>query len=120
MKGVLIVGHGSRRKETEHILESVVDMTRQELPEIIIEIAYMEFSNQGIPDGLDALARQGVAEIAVVPYFLYDGIHIKEDIPHALEEYRAAHPSISITMGNPLGSDKRLAAILADRIRECL
>jgi len=120
MKGVLIVGHGSRRIETERILESVVEMTRKELPETIMEIAYMEFGKQNIPAGLDVLAGQGAVEIAVVPYFLFDGIHIKEDIPEALEEYQATHPNIKISMGSPLGADKRLAAILADRIRECL
>jgi sirohydrochlorin ferrochelatase len=120
MKGVLIVGHGSRRKETELILESVVLTARKKLPEIPVEIAYMEFGEQSIPVGLDKLVNLGAGEIAVVPYFLYDGIHIREDIPEALEEYKAVHPHLKITMGKPLGEDERLAAILADRILECL
>jgi len=120
MKGVLIVGHGSRRKETEQILESVVAAARKKLPEVLTEIAYMEFSEQSIPVGLDKLIIRGVDEIAVVPYFLFDGVHIKEDIPEALEEYKTMHPGLKITMGKPLGEDKRLAEILVDRIMECL
>jgi len=120
MKGVLIVGHGSRRKETEQILESVVKTARQKLPETPVEIAYMEFSGQTIHAGLDALIGQGALEIAAVPYFLFDGVHIQKDIPEALEEYRVKNPTIKITMGKPLGADERLAAILTDRIRECL
>ena len=120
MKGVLIVGHGSRRKETEQILESVVEMARTKLQEIPTEIAYMELSERNIPTGLDALIAQGVDDIAVVPYFLFDGVHIKEDIPQAIEEYKSAHPNIKFNMGSPLGADQRLAAILADRVSECL
>ena len=120
MKGVLIVGHGSRRKETEDTLESVVEMARKKLPKTTIEIAYMEFSLSTIQAGLDTLVTAGVDEIAVVPYFLFDGIHIREDIPKALEEYRTSHPGIKLRMGNPLGVDDRLAAILADRIRTTL
>jgi len=120
MKGVLIVGHGSRRKETGQILESVVEMARKKLREIPTEIAYMEFSERSIPAGLDALIAQGVNDIAVVPYFLFDGVHIKEDIPQMIEEYRSAHPGIKFKMGKPLGADQRIAAILADRISECL
>jgi sirohydrochlorin ferrochelatase len=120
MKGVLIVGHGSRRKETELILESVVEMARKGLPEMPVEIAFMELSESSIPVGLDALAAQGANEIAVVPYFLYDGVHIREDIPEALEEYMTVHPKIKITMGKPLGEDERLGAILADRIQGAL
>ena len=120
MKGVLIVGHGSRRKETELILESVVEMARKKLPEIPVETAYMEFSDSRIPTGLDALAARGADEIAVVPYFLFDGVHIREDIPKALEEYSSAHPETKIIMGQPLGEDGRLAEILADRIKGAL
>jgi len=120
MKGVLIVGHGSRRKETEQTLEKVVEMAKLKLPETPMEIAYMEFSKQDIPAGLNALVWQGADEIAVVPYFLFDGMHIQKDIPEALAEYGVAHPKIKISMGSSLGADERLAAILADRIMECL
>jgi len=120
MKGVLIVGHGSRRKETAQILESVVEMARKKLQETPTEIAYMEFSERDIPVGLDALIAQGVDDIAVVPYFLFDGVHIREDIPQMIEEYKSAHPTIKFKMGNPLGADQRLAAVLVDRISECL
>jgi len=120
MKGILIVGHGSRRKETEQILESVVETARKSLQEIPTEIAYMEFSERNITASLDALIAQGVDDIAVVPYFLFDGVHIKEDIPQAIEEYKSAHPKIKFKMGSPLGADRRLAAILVDRVSECL
>ena len=120
MKGVLIVGHGSRRKETERILESVVAMARPKLPKMLVKIAYMEFSERDIPAALDELVKGGASEIAVVPYFLFDGVHIQKDIPEMLEEYRAVYPSIKITMGSPLGVDERLAAILAERVLECL
>ena len=120
MKGVLIVGHGSRRKETERILESVVEMAGKKLREIPAEIAYMEFSERNITAGLDALIAQGVDDIVVVPYFLFDGVHIREDIPQMIEEYKSGHPNIKFKMGNPLSADRRLAAILADRVSECL
>ena len=119
MKGVLVVGHGSRRKETELVLQSVVNMAQDELlAEMPIEIAYMEFGERNIPAGLDVLVAGGVDEIAVVPYFLFDGVHIREDIPAALEQYKSANPNIKLTMGSPLGEDPRLAAILVDRIME--
>jgi len=92
----------------------------KELRETPAEIAYMEFSERSIPAGLDALIAQGVDDIAVVPYFLFDGVHIREDIPRMIEEYKSAHPKITFKMGNPLGADRRLAAILTDRISECL
>ncbi|MFQ9617091.1 MAG: sirohydrochlorin chelatase, partial [Clostridium butyricum] len=56
----------------------------------------------------------------VVPYFLFSGVHIREDIPKEIEEYIADKPGIKISMGNTLGEDPRLADVLADRIKEVL
>jgi sirohydrochlorin ferrochelatase len=120
MTGVLVVGHGSRQRDTEQTLEAVVEMTRAMLPGILIEIAYMEIGEKTIPAGLAALVAKDVDEIVVAPYFLFEGIHIRQDIPRILAEYRQAHPNIKMTMAGLFGADVRLAAILADRVKECL
>lgn len=120
MKGVLVLAHGSRRKETEQTLETVVQGARELLPGTKVRIAYMEFSERTIAAGLQALVEEGATEIAAVPYFLFEGVHIHEDIPQELTAFSAQHPGITVTLGKTLGADPRLSAILADRVRECL
>jgi len=118
MKGVLIIAHGSRAKETEAALEAVLSMVKADLPDLIIECAFMEFSERTIEKGVSTLADKGVSEIKVVPYFLFKGVHMKEDIPEGIAECAAGFPHIKITMGEHLGVDKRLADILVDRIKD--
>jgi len=77
----------------------------------------MEFSDRTVEKGISTLSAKGVTEIKVVPYFLFTGIHIKEDIPNMVAECAVNFPSVKITMGKPLGGDERLADILVDRIR---
>ena len=116
MKGVLIIAHGSRATETEAVLESIVSMVKIKLADIIIDYAFMEFSDRTIEKGVSALVAGGVSEIIIIPYFLFTGIHIKEDIPNMVAECAMSFPGIKITMGEPLGVDERLADILVDRI----
>jgi len=120
MKGVLIVGHGSRRIETEETLKSVMNMAQIKIPDIPMKIAFMEFGQPDIPTGLDALIDIGADEIAVVPYFLFDGMHIREDIPQIIDDYKSSHSNIQITLGKPLGADRRIADVLAERISGAL
>ena len=120
MKGVLVIAHGSRAKETEATLETVLSMVKAKLsdqPETVIECAFMGHSDRTIEKGISALSAKGVTEIKIVPYFLFTGIHIKEDIPDMVAECIADFPGVNITMGEPLGGDERLADILVDRIR---
>ena len=118
MKGILVIAHGSRAKETESTLETVLSMVKAKLPGTILACAFMEFSDRTVEKGVAALAAQGVTEIHIVPYFLFMGIHMQEDIPHLVAACASSFPGVEITMGEPLGADVRLADIVADRIKE--
>ena len=115
MNGVLILAHGSRAKQTEQTFEAVVEMAKNKV-DVPVEIAYMEFSEKNIESGFNALLAQGINHIKVVPYFLFSGMHIKQDIPEEIAAFLEKHPNIHIEMGETLGADPRLADILADRI----
>lgn len=120
MKGILILAHGSREKSTEDTLWKIVKMLKNEMNDYMIETAFLQFSESNLHTGLDKLKAHGVNDIKVVPYFLFDGVHIREDIPKEINEYLAKNKGIEITVGKTLGSDIRLAQILADRVRETL
>lgn len=117
-RGVLILAHGSRRKSTERTLDAIAGMVKERLGDVTLETAYMEFGERNIESGLNSLVTAGASDIAVVPYFLFDGVHIHEDIPQELDKFREKNPQVKITMGRTLGADERLAEILADRVRE--
>ena len=116
MKGVLVIAHGSRATETEAVLDAIVNMVKEKMPETIIEGAFMGMSERTVEKGVAALAAQNITEIKIVPYFLFMGIHLKEDIPNMISELVADNPDIIITMTEPLGADPRLAEIVMDRI----
>lgn len=118
MNGVLILAHGSRVKSTKDTINAVVDMVRTKMDDMPIEIAYMEFCEENIEHGIKTLSDKGVDHIKVVPYFLFEGIHIREDIPNEIDEILKSYPGITVEMGNTLGVDERLADILVDRIAQ--
>ena len=118
MKGVLVIAHGSRATESEAALDSVVAIVKERLPDVPIECSFMGYSDRTVEKGIRALVDKNVTEIRVVPYFLFMGIHMKEDIPEMIAELTKDYPNISISMGQPLGLDTRLAEIVLDRIKE--
>lgn len=118
MKGFLLAAHGSRATSTERTLEVLAERVRALTGEDRIEIGFMEFSSRTIPGGLDALRARGCTDITVIPYFLFDGIHIREDIPFLLEAYRNQWPDLRIDMGRTIGTDDRMAQLLAEQVTE--
>lgn len=117
MKGILILAHGSRVAATKETINGVIKMVREKITDMPIEIAYMEFCEENIEHGIKTLVDKGVTEIKAVPYFLFEGIHIREDIPNELSEILTKYPGVTLEMGKTLGVDERLADILVDRIK---
>lgn len=118
MNGILIIAHGSRANETKITLDRIVNMVRKKIPKVLIGVGYMEFSDPSIAKGLTQLVEQGVTAIKVVPYFLFEGVHIKDDIPLEIAKFTENRPGVSVTIGSTLGADERLADILVDRIMQ--
>lgn len=114
-KALIIISHGSRSKDAVSAFNQIVDMVRAKGGFDQVVGASMEHSEPAIPDAIEMVARAGVKEIIFAPYFLYEGIHIKEDIPHMLNEIAPGYPGITFKMARPIGVEPVLADILMDR-----
>ena len=120
MTGILLLAHGSREGDTEKTMRQITEYVKAELKDVLIEEAYLQFRDSNLEKGLESLIARGADDIKVIPYFLFEGVHIKEDIPAEIKEFLAAHPSVKITMGKTLGADKRLADIVVDRVNQII
>ena len=118
MKGILILGHGSKATETEKTLEKIVEMVREANPGKIIEHAFLQLSEKTLEKGLGSLLEKGVDDIKVIPYFLFAGLHIQEDIPAEIEKFLEGKGDIKVEMADTLGADPRLAVIVSERIAQ--
>lgn len=117
-KGLIVIGHGSRSRDAVEAFFQVVDLVRKRSDFQSVEGAFMELSKPSIPEVVAGVAQSGVTEIVFVPYFLYEGIHIKEDIPQMIREIAANYPGVSFKLARPIGVEPVLADILLDRAAE--
>lgn len=120
MTGILLLAHGSREGDTEQTMRQITEYVKIALQNDMVEEAYLQFREKNLEQGLLSLIGRGADAIKIIPYFLFEGVHIKEDIPAELREFGSRYPNISITMGKTLGADKRLAEIVIDRVKELI
>ncbi len=117
-RAVLLVDHGSRRKEANEQLLALAERVRERLPGRHVETAHLEVLEPTIGQGIDACAAAGAEEVVVHPFFLSPGRHTQEDIPQRVEEAAARHPSLRVRMGPPLGLHDSLVDAVLSRIQE--
>ncbi len=116
MKGIIVVGHGSRSEEAKELFLKIVDSLRVKLEDSNVEGCFMEISKPYIPAKIDEMYKNGVRDFIILPYFLVPGIHIKEDIPEILEEAKDKYGDITVKVAEPIGYHDKLIEILKERL----
>jgi sirohydrochlorin cobaltochelatase len=117
-KAVLIVSHGSRSQDAVDQFGQVVSMVQQNGHFPIVKGAHMELAQPDIPTVIKDLVDAGNTEIVVVPYFLFNGNHIKNDIPEILNGLKLLYPDVAFKFGDPIGFEPLMADILLKRAVE--
>ena len=114
MPSLLIIAHGSRRAASNDEVRALADAVRVQPGQSYehVETAFLELAEPSIPDGLATLAAKGASEIVAFPYFLAAGTHVAQDIPDAIAEFSAAHPTVTVRLTPHLGASAVLPAAI--------
>ncbi|CCJ33935.1 MULTISPECIES: sirohydrochlorin chelatase [Caloramator] len=114
MEAILLISHGSRSQDAYKTFLKVSDEF-QNFMNIKVFPAFMEFNEPNIKKAIDEIYKQGIKRIIAIPYFLYTGIHIKEDIPNLLKEVANKYKDLTIEFTSPIEYHPFILEILKER-----
>lgn len=120
MEATIILAHGSVRKQTTEVMDKLLEqlISRNEHSGMKLSVAYLQLAEPDLSSEVKRLYAEGVREIALVPMFIFDGVHVTQDIPNECLSLETELPGLSLKLGRHIGADPLLAQILSDRILE--
>jgi len=118
VKALLVIAHGSPRKEANEDVRSVAETIRSRGVFPIVEIGYLDCNEPDIPSAIERCIELGAEQINAVPYLLHSGKHFVRDLPEALEQAAQRHPGVTILMGDYIGRRPEMLDVIRDRIAE--
>lgn len=118
-EAVVLLGHGSRAPGASEAMEDVARQLRERRAERI-EVAHMELCEPSLETVVRRLHVDGIRRIAIVPYFLHHGVHLREDIPGILDGIRDGLPGMEIALGPSLGSDRAIVDLVERRLEQAI
>jgi sirohydrochlorin ferrochelatase len=118
--GLIVVDHGSRRHESNVMLERMAEMIAESVEYPIVEAAHMELAEPSIRTAFDRCVARGADLVVVSPYFLLPGKHWDQDIPALTAEAAEAHPGVPFLVTAPIGLHPMMAQVIASRVAHCL
>jgi len=78
----------------------------------------MELAEPSLEDVVANLSEKDILKVVVIPYFLFNGNHIKEDIPEKLDALKELYPAMEFSFGSPIGKEPLMADIMLKRVNE--
>jgi len=118
--GVIIVDHGSRREQSNRMLEDFVKRFAAQSAYGIVEPAHMELSEPSIQAAFDRCVERGANRVVVIPYFLLPGKHWDEDIPQLTRQAAGKHPGVQFLVGAPIGLHPMMVDVIQARLDHCV
>ena len=118
MKALLVVAHGSRKKESNaEVLGLVRELNQKARGAFdVVRGAFIQFTTPLVPEVIAELVESGVKEATVLPYFIAGGSHVTNDIPELIAEARRAYPELIFKVTSHLGKFEGLADYILDRV----
>jgi sirohydrochlorin cobaltochelatase len=101
--GLLLFAHGARDPAWAQPFEAVVAIVRQQMPDIPVELAFLEFMSPALPEAGERLASSGCNQVDVVPLFLGAGGHVRKDLPVLLADMAQIHPRVTWRLQPAIG-----------------
>jgi len=118
--GIVLVDHGSKLAAANLMLEEVARQFSLAMGALIVEPAHMELAEPTIEQAIAKCIGRGARRIVVQPYFLSPGRHSMVDIPRITAEAAQRFEGIEYAMGEPLGVDANMNAIILRRVLEAM
>ena len=111
---ILLFAHGARDPSWAEPFRQIVARLGQKQPGTRVELAFLESMNPTLESAVAALAAEDIRHITVVPLFLAQGGHLKQDLPRLLDDIRRQYPSLRIDVTAAIGDSEELTNAIAD------
>src|SRR5687768_2139711 len=120
--GVIIVDHGSRRDESNRMLEQVAALFAERFAQRygVVEPAHMELAEPSIATAYARCVERGATRVVVCPFFLGPGKHWTQDIPSLTAQAAAKFPHTRYHVTQTLGVDDLILDLLDKRASHCV
>ena len=110
---ILLFAHGARDPAWAEPFQRIAAQLRQARPGLPVELAFLELMSPTLAQSVALLARSGIRRVTLIPLFLAQGGHLREDLPRLLDGIRHEHPGIRIDVTQAIGDAPELTDAIA-------
>lgn len=114
VSAILLFAHGARDPSWAEPFRRIAARLGHRQSGLRVELAFLEIMQPDLASAVAGLAGEGIGYITVIPLFLAQGGHLKQDLPRLLADIRSRHPALRIDVTSAIGDSEDLTDAIAD------
>ena len=111
--GLILFAHGARDPRWAEPFERLQQRVRALAPDAEVRLSYLELMRPDLDEAIGELVELGVDRIRVVPVFLGQGGHVRQDLPALIAEAQRRFAGTTIDCAAPAGEATDVIEALA-------
>jgi len=111
--GLVLFAHGARDARWAEPFLRLRERVARAAPDARVVLAFLEFMAPDLDAAVAELSTAGCRDIALVPVFLGQGGHLREDVPNLLQRVSARYPACHIRLAVAAGEDDAVLDAIA-------
>jgi sirohydrochlorin cobaltochelatase len=111
---MILFAHGARDPRWAAPFQRLQKMTQESLPDVRVELAFLEFMTPNLTDLVAQLVADGCEKVTVAPIFLGQGGHVLRDLPVMVDALRISYPTLELQQLEAAGEDPAVLQAIRD------
>jgi sirohydrochlorin cobaltochelatase len=113
-EAIILFAHGARDPEWAAPFVAVQRQLQAARPEMQVALAFQDFMMPTLEAAVAQSAARGTRRIVLVPLFMAQGGHLKQDLPLLVGKIRQQHPQLELRVLPAIGDVPEILQAISD------
>ena len=111
---IILFAHGARDPQWAAPFGIIRQQLRAARPDAQVELAFQDFMRPTLEEAVARSAARGARRIVLVPLFMAQGGHLKQDLPLLVGKIRQQHPQLELQVMPAIGDVPEILQAITD------
>lgn len=113
-RAIILFAHGARDPEWALPFGIIREQLQAARPEVQVALAFQDFMTPTLEVAVAQAVAQGAMRLDLVPLFMAQGGHLKQDLPLLVGKLREQHPQIELRVMPAIGDAPEILQAISD------
>ncbi|MDP2639680.1 MAG: CbiX/SirB N-terminal domain-containing protein [Betaproteobacteria bacterium] len=113
-QAIILFAHGARDPDWAAPFGIIQQQLQAARPQVQVMLAFQDFMTPTLEAAVAQSAAQGAKRIVLVPLFMAQGGHLKQDLPLLVGKIRQQHPQLELQVMPAIGDAPEILRAITD------